>query len=539
MNREIPGFYYDSAKHRYFRIEKSQTAPARAEWSAQNVKRRAAEQAEEEERRARLRRDARRVTRARVAAVPLMGGLLAREAGMSPWGGGGGAGDEPVARAWAAGLAEKGEVRLWPSAGGTVSAMWVGCCGGGEDDGLGVVCAAADGLWPSSSFIPRDADDRINFQFAAERYPRLSFMPRALLGTLPFRGRVAAIKCHESSSRILLACEFHQGHVGIWHFPLRDPETGATSLLQQLLRGDIDGVEPRMSALVGGSAFAIHALQPAPPSSRLTCIAGTDRGIAQLHGDVLTLLAPPPRQNQQQQHPRRERRRRPQRPPDPDPDLAPWQGDVLAVDFPHPNPADTVLAGTRSGRVCLLDLRAPPREWSAGSGSAALRHPGSAAHVRSVGAHHVLVAGPRDAMALYDVRFLRQRQQQQQQQPQQRECGGAGAGWNDNATLPLFAFPAYRNAAHLRVGLDVLTEAGYGGSGSGIVAAAHAADGDGGGTVALYSLRDGARVAAAAVDGVRAPGVVQALQWRTLPGDRHPSLFVAEGLVVKKYSFWA
>ncbi|KAL2179904.1 uncharacterized protein P884DRAFT_256192 [Thermothelomyces heterothallicus CBS 202.75] len=499
-----------------------------------------------------------------------MGGLLARETGMSRRGDGVGSGDEVVARAWAGSLAEKGEVRLWPGAGGdrgTVSAMWVG--GGVEDDGLGIVCGVLDGLWPSSSFIPRDADDRINFQFAAGRYPRLGFQPR-IVRELPSQGCVTAIKCHEPSSRILLAYESFEGGVGIWQFRVRAQEAGAG--LVQLLRGDSDGLDPDFASLGNGSAFAIRALQPAPPSSRLTCLVGTDRGIAQLHRDALTLLTPPPRQGQH--HPHRRRRQ----PRAPDPDVAPWQGDVLSVDFLHQNPADTVLAGTRSGRVCLLDLRVPPREWSARSNT--FRHPSSAAHVRSVGAYHVLVAGPLDAMALYDVRFLRQRQQQhrqqqkkqQQQQQQQQhgpsrrahqECRQAGPGlrdgrwswdWNgnddshgsghSNATLPLFRFPAYRNAAHIRVGLDVLTEPGYGGGGGGggggIVAAAHATNrADDRGTVALYSLRDGLRISGAAVDAVRAPGVVQSLQWRTLPGDRHPSLFVGEGPVVRKYSFWA
>lgn len=112
--------------------------------------------------------------RARVAAVPLMGGLLARETGASPRRRDGvkvGSHDEVVARAWAGGLEEKGEVRLWPNTPGDrgmISAMWVGDGGAAhdeddddnDDDGLGIVCGAADRLWPTASFIPRDADDR-------------------------------------------------------------------------------------------------------------------------------------------------------------------------------------------------------------------------------------------------------------------------------------------------------------------------------------------------------------------------------------------
>ncbi|KAL2197231.1 hypothetical protein P885DRAFT_60609 [Corynascus similis CBS 632.67] len=545
MNREIPGFYYDSVKRKYFRIEKSQTAPAQAEWSAQNVKRRAAaeQQAEDEKRRqARLRRrDASGVRRLRAESVPLMGGLLSREAGV--FGGRGGAApwsaDEMVARSWVCRLAQKGEVRLWPGAGenrGTVSAMWVGGGGDGfEEDGLGVVCGVVDGFWASSSLIPRDEDDRINFQFAAERYPRLGFQPK-LIRAIPRQKRVTAIKCHESSSRILLACEDHESGVGIWQVRARG-EGAARSNLAQVLRGGSEELDTEFAFLGDGSAVAMHALQPAPSNSRLTCIAGTDRGIVQLQRDTLTMLTPPPQPGYRHHSFRKKKRPRTA----PDPDLAPWQSDILSVDFLHQNSADLILAGTRSSRVCLLDLRVPPREWSVGSNT--FRHHSSAAHVRSVGStYHVLAAGPRDAMALYDIRFLRQRQQQQRQQQQERQQwdGRWNWKWNDNAALPLFTFPSYRNAAHIRTGLDVLTEPGYGGGGGGIVAAAHATDGaEDRGTVTLYSLQDGARIPAGEVDAIRAPGVVQSLMWQTLPGDRHPSLFVGEGPIVRKYSFWA
>jgi hypothetical protein len=185
-----------------------------------------------------------------------------------------------------------------------------------------------------------------------------------------------------------------------------------------------------------------------------------------------------------------------------------------------------ILAGTRSSRVCVLDLRVPPREWTPRSNT--LRHPSSVAHVRSVGPYEVLAAGPRNAMALYDIRFL-----QQQQQPNQQDEGWSVVGqWRCNRTRPVVTFPAYRNAAHIDTGLDVLLEPGYGSRG--IVAAAHDDE-----TVGLYSLRDGSRLPGGAVDSIKAGAVVRSMMWATLPGDRHPSLFVGQGSCVKKYSFWA
>jgi hypothetical protein len=130
-------------------------------------------------------------------------------------------------------------------------------------------------------------------------------------------------------------------------------------------------------------------------------------------------------------------------------------------------------------------------------------------------------------MALYDIRFL------QQQQPSQQDEGWSVVGqWRCNRTRPVVTFPAYRNAAHIDTGLDVLLEPGYGSRG--IVAAAHDDE-----TVGLYSLRDGSRLPGGAVDSIKAGAVVRSMMWATLPGDRHPSLFVGQGSCVKKYSFWA
>ncbi|KAK4156682.1 plasma membrane ATPase [Chaetomidium leptoderma] len=483
MNREIPGFYYDSTKRKYFRIEDSRTAPAQAAWASKNVKRRAAEEREEERKRERLGREAGRVKRARVMDVPLLGGLLARETGGGVVGGGR-AGEMLLVRAWAGGLREKGSVDLWSSSlrddRHAISSMWVG--GSDEPGELGVAFAVLDGSSTLGSYVPRDAEDRINFRCAAERYPGLSFQPRSYARPLPV---VTAVKFHEPSGRVLLAGEHRTGGIGISHFTPQRQNVNDSST-PWALRGDEDGLQYTESTLNTGTGTTIRALQSAPSGSRLTAIAGTDKGIIQLQNDKLTRLTPPP--------PSRKRLKQLQKqgihsfsPP--------WQGDILSVDFLTP---DIILAGTRCSHVCVLDLRAPPSEWNT------FRHTSSAAHVRSTTGlqYEVLVAGPLE-------------------------------------------FPSYRNAAHIHTGLDVLTQqqqqqppGGYGGSaGRGIVATAHDD-----GTVGLYSLADGTPIVA---DGIQKAGssrgaaVVQSMMWQTLPGDRHPSLFVGEGMRIRKYSFWA
>jgi hypothetical protein len=141
---------------------------------------------------------------------------------------------------------------------------------------------------------------------------------------------------------------------------------------------------------------------------------------------------------------------------------------------------------------------------------------------------------------VYDIRFLKRQIEQRQQQIQSGKGGGINR--TKNNTLPILTFPDYRNDAHILIGLDVLTTAGYGsrfcwdvvnprastthpGRG-GIVAAAH-----GDGTINLYSLTDGTRIAASR------SAEKKILRWATLNGDRHPSLFCSRGTEVVKISF--
>ncbi|KAK4197598.1 hypothetical protein QBC40DRAFT_285249 [Triangularia verruculosa] len=194
----------------------------------------------------------------------------------------------------------------------------------------------------------------------------------------------------------------------------------------------------------------------------------------------------------------------------------PFRGDVLAVDYLQECP-QVVLAGTRSGHICQLDLRTPAKEWE----SKVFRHKSSVAHIKAVGPYNILAAGPRNAMCIYDIRFTRAREQKANQKPFRP--------WEQHAVAPAVEFPGYRNDAYIKIGLDVLNEPGYG---HGVVAAAHDDC-----TVGLYSVRDGSRISSPDVDKIKARGVIKAMMFQTLPDDQHPSLFVGVGPVVQKFSF--
>lgn len=142
---ELPGFYYgaiafyflslfhifvidypsadflwdaDTEKKKYFKIEKSQTAPSSAQWSSASVKRRRVEfqAAEEASKKQQLIKN--HVKRSVLRRDAVTSGLLARETGnqRTAEAGQGRPEDEDIAAAmWARGLTDKGQTALGPS----------------------------------------------------------------------------------------------------------------------------------------------------------------------------------------------------------------------------------------------------------------------------------------------------------------------------------------------------------------------------------------------------------------------------------------
>lgn len=186
----------------------------------------------------------------------------------------------------------------------------------------------------------------------------------------------------------------------------------------------------------------------------------------------------------------------------------PLPRDVLAVDW-HPSSPAVLFAGARDGKLFRADTRAA--RWGPG-GWEWYRHRSSAAHLRTVDDHQLLVAGPRGAMAVYDLRWLNGRQRGKE-------------------ARPVATMTTYRNAARLDLGLDVATVGG----GLGKIVAAGMDDG----TVGVFSLRSGKRLRAGAVDSIKLKdgAVAKCLQWEKMPWELDPSLWVAAGSEVRKFSF--
>ncbi|KAG5930655.1 hypothetical protein E4U53_002191, partial [Claviceps sorghi] len=226
-----------------------------------------------------------------------------------------------------------------------------------------------------------------------------------------------------------------------------------------------------------------HSCTPAPASSNLLCVVGTNAGMVSVQNDQrMAWIAP-------QQPAGRSR-------------SAPRPRDIFTQDFQHAN-ANVVLAGGRQPWLWMTDLRAPVSEWTRSP------HASSVTHLRSINPHQVLVAGLQNQMSLYDTRFFGER---------------ADGDANGNGRAPLLSFPGYRNAAHVHTGWDVCTELG-------LVAAAHDD-----GTVRLFSLATGRTVRSPAVDGLWTDAPVKALMFSIMEGERIPSLWVGEGQALRKFS---
>lgn len=248
----------------------------------------------------------------------------------------------------------------------------------------------------------------------------------------------------------------------------------------------------RLSVRKGGREECFgHSCTPAPASSNLLCVVGTNAGMVSVRNDDrMAWMAPGQTSNRHGGGSRSARLPR----------------EIFTQDFQQSN-HNVLLAGGRQPRLWITDLRAPVSEWISAP------HASSITHLRSINPHQVLVAGLQSEMSLYDMRFFGER----------ANSGGSGSG-SGNGRAPLLSFPGYKNAAHVHTGWDVCTEMG-------IVAAAHDD-----GTVKLFSLKTGRTVRSPALDAVQTDAPVKALMFSTMRGERLSSLWLGEGQALRKFS---
>lgn len=267
--------------------------------------------------------------------------------------------------------------------------------------------------------------------------------------------------------------------------------------------------------------YQANAVAPAPENSNQVCAIGTNRGVVRWVADGYRAWLTP---------------RSPPQPKQRNP-----YTDIFSLDFQAQH-ADVLLFGGRPGRMWIGDHRQPPDRWGV------VATPSPITHIRSVNEHQVLVAGLRDKLSVYDLRFMKKgnndddnnrrgnrgkRSRNRSSRKSSRNDDDDNNNTSANAALPILTFPQYRNRAHVDIGLAL-------DAASGVVAAAHDD-----GRVVLYSIRSGARLrcgggggGGGGVDGIHSPrGPVQAVQFQMFPRDVHPTLFVGVQSSICAYSF--
>ncbi|EQL00867.1 WD40 repeat-like-containing domain protein [Ophiocordyceps sinensis CO18] len=374
------------------------------------------------------------------------------------------------AAAWAGAAVNKGHVPFYPSFETTPNFANIPCLYVSGDDhktGLGVAYATRDEESLVGNYIPMDDDHGINFD-------------RELLGPVLITEMIScpqmsSIKYHKPTHKILLTSRERHHSCGVYCFS--PPLSAADDAQPHWLLGEANQYQRISLHHRLRDDWVAYRSTPAPPSSDLICVIGTNAGIIRVRSDdSMAWIAP---QNQALS------RHVPQ--------------DIFDLDFQHSN-HNVVMAGGRQARLWITDLRTPELEWTD------VRHGSSIAHVRSVNPHQILVAGLKNTMALYDMRFFSQR---------------------PNGVRPLLSFATYRNEAHFHTGWDVSPDLG-------IVAAAHDD-----GTVKLFSLRSGRMLRSDAMDRIYTQAPVKALMFQQMPTEKLPSLWVGVGPSIQKFTFGA
>ncbi|KAI1343992.1 hypothetical protein F5Y15DRAFT_368721 [Xylariaceae sp. FL0016] len=472
---DIPGYYFDPVTGRYYKIEKSGTAPANAAWSADNVKKRRLQDKKSAAAVHRRNLTKKRVTRSEALKNPLIAGFLDRHIGHARP-------DLPAA-AFASGMLEKGQMPLldtrWSSRSATVKHMYIG----GQDlkTGLCTAWVSMDEMNLLSTYIPRDRNSRIHRQLLANYpTPQNRIAPYAEM-MIP---QLSDIKYHGGKNLMFITSRVPGRHVTLWVFSpaVSAPEDrlphwilgsqGTQGFIQLQLRG-------------GGALAQANCVTPAPGNDVAAALVGTSQGLAQFVGsDGRDLRWVTPRKHQ----PRGSLFR-----------------DIFAVSYQHGS-SSNMLFGGRPGKLITGDCRVEQGKWDC------LELPSPIAHIRSLNEHQALVAGLNNHMAVYDLRFI-------------RRAPDEGTAYRANNRAPVTVFDNYRNAAHCDLGFDYDRE-------TGIVAA-----GNDNRTMRLYSVRSGRRLPSPCVDSiVSRHGVIHSIQFQKFPGDIMPTLFVGVGSNINAYA---
>ncbi|KAL6720232.1 hypothetical protein ACLMJK_002153 [Lecanora helva] len=392
----IPGYYFDEAKLKYFKILPNHVAPQGSKYS------RGALQKASEEEAARDRLKAyeqtvfkQKIQRSKVLTHVLIGDIgLGREIRVTKVG-------QPVTpKAWAQGLER---MNTWERMYHSLFEF--------DDATEALILASAadsDTVEPTysvrlSTFPEKDEPD--DLYSSATIYMSWS--------------RISSLAL--SKSRVLMITSLggsQQAQVQLTR--LKPPDLFVYN------ENDPDWFESNMSILIRSSNPDLETFwssSPRPLCHRSDFAIGTSSGITLIAEQEATWLLESEMNFNRIRYPRQHSRRQ----------YLPV--DVFALDWLSGN---VVMGGSRDGSVTLWDVRSS--SYTGGTSTPVL-HPSVINHIRRLNDNKVLVAGIENKMAIYDMRYLKEGTEE--------SCGAA------LATRPYMTFPTYRNKEG-KGGLDVL-----------------------------------------------------------------------------------
>ncbi|KAI6716733.1 hypothetical protein JHW43_000685 [Diplocarpon mali] len=484
--RDIPGYYFDNEKNKYFKIQPQ--GPASSAYSERDVKRRKLRDENEVAIVKEKQRQAGRIQRSKILEDPLFGGVLTREYGY--------AGFDPAVIV-AGGLMRCGT--LCTKYHGTTDiielmrpqqSIPLFTVGRRPDYGSSVVkiCYAQE----SRFRMIRTAVGTLNRLSVIDRYNTFGDYSEYYA----HEGEPTSISENESSQQLAVTrlsgsledgIDIHFNPMGIG---LHD-ETGNLSYSQRVSIGP---------GYTRGNRVSMYSSTAAPPSSSLLFAFGSSQGIlaAEKKEYNTTWLTPKPSEDPTQ------------------------SDDLFALAFITSTPS-VLLSGGRKGLLKITDLRVPVFGLDADT----IIHPSTITHVQVLDTHRIIVNGLNSSLCQYDLRF---RKNDTTRSIIKKK---ATAQRNITPTRSILRYKDFQNDATVQIGFDVDLD-------SGIVAAGQEFD-EFHTSVQLFSLHGGHKLDSPNVSEYLPESevgrVVKCLRFAQDSDAGIKSLYVGRGLDIQRYAW--
>ncbi|KAE9372054.1 hypothetical protein N431DRAFT_544817 [Stipitochalara longipes BDJ] len=432
--REIPGYYYDKEKKKYFKIQPSGVAPPTSAYSQQDVKKRKLNDEKAASRALAIARERGRIKRSEILSKSLAGVLLARENGQDGL---------DTAQVFAGGLVSQGYISAMmqfsscsapifafghrPDLGSSISDLWIV-----YDDQLFTLRVNSDKHARSTSHGCVEICHDFSVPAINNAIWRIERFGHS--------GTSTSISTNEASKRLAMTWLATSAQAGI-----------AVTAMAGI--GELDSPTIILGpGFARGSDVSIFSSTAAPPASSLLFAFGTSQGILSLDKQRHDMNWISPQPVSGNHHPK----------------------DIFSLEFLHDNPS-ILLSGGRPGILAITDLRVPVFGRSADT----ISHPSSITHIKQLDPHRILVAGLNSSMCQYDLRFRKETAHI----PWPQARGTPSSRRNRNSTRSILEYLDYFNSATIALGLDVDLE-------SGVIAAAQEQDSHHS-PVQLFSLHSG------------------------------------------------